>query len=337
MAMDGAADAGEKFATPKLDRIEACAARIAPHVLVTPTIVWPGTELPGRVGEGTEILAKLELLQRAGSFKARGAIEVMLGLDKAARARGVTAVSAGNHAIAVAWAAARLGISAKVVMHKAANPFRVERCRAFGAEVIQAEDISAAFDVVRRIEQEEGRAFVHPFEGPGTVLGTATVGLEMLRQCDAPGLPDAVIVPVGGGGLIAGIASAVHRLAPDCAVFGVEPDGAAGMAASLAAGRPLAKVLVTTIADSLGAPLHLPLTYALVERHVAAMVQVSDDDLRNAMRMVFRDARLAVEPAAAAAVAALLGPLRVRLAGKRVALVLCGSNIDMESYFRLVG
>lgn len=336
MATGGDRSEKRESTTPSLAEIEACAARIAPHVLTTPTVVWPGTELSAIVGGATEVFAKLELLQRAGSFKARGAIHVMMRLEPAARARGVTAVSAGNHAIAVAWAAARLGISAKVVMHKAANPFRVERCRAFGAEVVQTDDIMSAFDEVRRIERDEGRAFVHPFEGPDTVAGTATVGLELLRDCPGGAPPAAVVVPVGGGGLIAGVAAAAHRLAPDCEVFGVEPAGAAGMAASLAAGRPLERVEVATIADSLGAPLHLPWTYGLVERHVAGMVTVEDEDLRAAMRLIFRDAKLAVEPAAAAAVAALTGPLRMRLAGKRVALVICGSNIDPESYFKLI-
>ena len=315
--------------TPTLDEIEATRARIAPHVLETPTLPWYGAELAAIADEGTEVVLKLELFQRTGTFKARGALNVMLHLSDEERARGVTAVSAGNHAIAVSYAAGILGLSAKVVMHKAANPFRVARCRDFGAEVVLAENIAAAFDEVTRIREAEGRVLVHPFEGPHTVQGTATVGLELWRQA---GPLDAVVVPVGGGGLIAGIACAVKQLQPDCQVFGVEPTGAQGMSLSLAAGRAVERVDVRTIADSLGAPLHTPGTFSLVRRFVDDVVLVEDQDLLDAMALMFRDLKLAVEPAGAAAVAALRGPLRKRLAGRRTALLVSGTNIDAETY-----
>lgn len=318
---------------PSLAEIEATRAAIDPYVVETPLVPWPGVALMGLLPEGTEVWAKLELFQRTGTFKPRGALNVMMHLSAEEKARGVTAVSAGNHAIAVAYAASILGLSAKVVMHKAANPFRVERCRRHGAEVVLADDISVAFDEVARIQREEGRAFVHPFEGPYTVLGTATLGLEICRQ--APAL-DAIVVPVGGGGLISGIASAVKQLRPGCAVYGVEPTGAQGMRQSLAAGRALEKVEVKTIADSLGPPLHTPGTFALVQRFVDEVVLIEDQEMIDAMALTFGDLKLAVEPAGAAAAAALLGPLRDRLAGKRVGLVVCGSNIDPRSHAELL-
>jgi len=323
----------ETAETPSLEAIKACRNRIAPYLLETPVSEWPGAEAADIWGADTRVVAKLELLQRTGTFKPRGALHVMMNLSEEEKARGVTAVSAGNHAIAVAYAASRLGLSAKVVMHKAANPFRVAQCRRFGAEVVQAEDITKAFDEVNRIREEEGRVFVHPFDGPYTVEGTATVGLELARQA---GEMDAVIVPIGGGGLISGVASAIKQAQPGCAVYGVEPEGAQGMTKSLAAGEPMPKVDVSTIADSLGAPLHMPYTFSLVQRHVDEVVRVEDQAFIDAMGLIFREMKLAVEPAGAAAVAALAGPLSERLTGKRVGLIVCGTNIDPASFCKLV-
>jgi threonine dehydratase len=280
------------------------------------------------------VLLKLELFQYTGSFKARGALTNMLNLAPDALARGVTAVSAGNHAIAVAYAAKTLGTSAKVVMMKTANPFRVERCRSYGAEVVLAEDVHNAFDTVRRIEKEEGRSFVHPYEGELTILGTATLGYEWCRQ--APDL-DAIIVPIGGGGLAAGIACAVKQLRPECQVFGVEPEGADSMHRSFAAGEPRPIERVATIADSLGAPFALPYSFGLCRRFLDALVMIDDDAMRRAMGLLFREMKLAVEPAGAAATAALCGPLRERLAGKRVGVIVCGSNIDIATFARHLG
>jgi threonine dehydratase len=315
---------------PAPPAIEAARERLGTRIVETPVRPWWGDELPALIGGG-EILLKLELLQRTGTFKPRGALTVMLALGDAERGRGVTAVSAGNHAIAVAYAARLLGTSATVVMPRSASPFRIERCRRLGAKVVLCADIAAAFAQVRAIEAEEKRTVVHPFEGPLTVLGNATLGLELARQ--AEGL-DAVIVPIGGGGLAAGIAAAIRQLQPSCRVFGVEPEGAASMSESLAAGAPVALERVATIADSLGAPYALPHTFAICRETLEEVVRVDDQALCDAMALIFRDLKLAVEPAGAAAAAALLGPLRERLAGERVALIVCGSNIDPQSYSR---
>jgi threonine dehydratase len=320
-------------AAPTLAMIEATRERIAPYVIETPTLAYYGCDGPKRLGEGTEVWLKLELLQRTGSFKPRGAVNVMLNLSAEERARGITALSAGNHAIATAYAAQVLGISAKVVMPRSANPFRIELCRSFGAEIVFANNLQELFQLVEHLRAEEGRVQVHPFEGPRTFEGTATVGWELCR--DAPDL-DAVIVPIGGGGLIAGIAAAVKQLRPACQVFGVEPAGAQGMTLSLAAGEALPEVPVKTIADSLGPPFHTPGAFSLVQRFVDTVVTVEDQELIETMALMFGDLKLVVEPAGAAALAALLGPLRARLAGKRVGLVVCGANIDRESYGRFL-
>ncbi|MEM8931386.1 MAG: pyridoxal-phosphate dependent enzyme [Acidobacteriota bacterium] len=279
-------------------------------------------------------MLKLELFQHGGTFKPRGALLNLLAADDATRRRGVTAVSAGNHAIAVAFAAHSLDSHAKVVMPRSANPARVDTCREYGAEVVLVDNVHDAFDTVRRIERDEGRLFIHPFEGHLTALGTATIGLELCRQA---GDLDAVIVPIGGGGLIAGIASAVKQLQPSCKVYGVEPTGADTMHRSFATGSPQAIDRITTIADSLGAPHAAPYTFALCQRHTDALARVDDDQLRDAMRLLFSSMKLAVEPAGAAATAALTGPLRHELAGKRVALIVCGSNIDHASFGRHLG
>ncbi len=311
-----------------LAEIEATRALIAPHVFRTPVHAWRGVEADARAG-GAEPVLKLELFQHTGTFKARGALSVMLRLDAEALARGVTAVSAGNHAIAVAFAASKLGTSAKVVMLASANPARVRRCQAYGAEVIMSSDGATAFALAARIEKDEGRTFVHPFDGPLTALGTATLGVEWLEQA---GELDAVIVPIGGGGLCAGVASAVKLLRPDCAVFGVEPEGADTMHRSFAAGEPARRADVATIADSLAPPYALPYSYALCRRNVDELVMVTDDGMRDAMGVLFREMKLAVEPAGAAATAALFGPLRGRLAGKRVGVLVCGANIDIDGF-----
>jgi len=315
----------------RLEAIRACRDANAGLVLTTPTQPFRSRAIGEAAGAGADIAIKLELFQLTGSFKPRGALNVVRALTPEQRARGVTAVSAGNHAIATAYAAQVLGASAKVVMTATASPVRVARAQAFGAEVVLAPDVKAAFETVERIAAEEGRAFVHPFEGPLTAAGTGTVALELLEQA---GTLDAVVIPIGGGGLCAGMAAAIKQLQPGCAVFGIEPEGADAMHRSFAAGRPVAIDQVRTIADSLGAPMALPYSYGLCRRYVDELALVTDDDLRAAMRLLFDEMKLGVEPAGAASTAALLGPLRGRFAGKRVGLIACGANIDLAAFAR---
>jgi threonine dehydratase len=313
--------------TPKIDAVRVLHERLQEWLIRTPVLRC--RPLENYVGEVFEIHAKLEFLQRTGTFKPRGALSVMLGLDSQQKEAGVTAVSAGNHAIATAFAARAVGTSAKVVMIMNANPLRVERCRDFGAEVVLADDVHSAFDVAEEIQNKEGRFFVHPFEGPDVVLGTATVGLEICEQ--VPDL-DAVIVPIGGGGLCAGISSAVKQLKPRCEVIGVEPVGADSMSRSFASGKPESIEKVATIADSLGAPFALPISYELCKENVDELVLVSDDELKETMGLLFRELKIAVEPACAASTAALLGPLSGRFSGKKVVTIMCGSNIDWQTF-----
>jgi threonine dehydratase len=312
---------------PGIDEIRALREAIAADTIRTPVVRCAALE--ERIGGGTEVIAKLEFLQRTGTFKARGALATLRSLTPGQLEAGVTAVSAGNHAIATAFAAQALGTTARVVMIRTANPSRVASCRAYGAEVVLAQDVHEAFEMAERIRQDEGRFFVHPFEGPHVACGTGTLGLEICEQVKDF---DALIVPIGGGGLIAGVANAVKQLRQDCSVIGVEPEGADTMHRSFARGEPQSIESVTTIADSLGAPFALPYSFALAVSNVDQLVRVSDEQLQRTMGFLFRTMRIAVEPACAASSAALWWPLRDSLRGKRVVLVMCGSNIDWETF-----
>ena len=312
---------------PDIASIRALRDELADDIVRTPVIACAGIE--DLLDNGTGVLAKLETLQRTGTFKARGALATIRKLGRDELAAGVTAVSAGNHAVATAFAARVMNAHAKVVMIRTANPVRIEACRNYGAEVVMAEDAHTAFQVVERIREDEGRYFVHPFEGPAVAAGTGTVGLEICEQVDEF---DMLVVPVGGGGLIGGIANAVKQLRPDCHIVGVEPHGAKSMHLSFESGKPEGIDKVRTIADSLGAPYALPYSFELCRRNVDELVLVSDDQLRAAMGMLYQHMNMAVEPACAAATAALFGPLRERAAGLKVVLVFCGSNIDWATW-----
>ncbi|HXV74450.1 MAG TPA: pyridoxal-phosphate dependent enzyme, partial [Sphingomonadales bacterium] len=207
---------------PTLDEIRAARKRLEPYIAVTPARDWKDETVLSWLGEEGSVSLKLELFQVTGTFKPRGALTVMLNLPKEELARGVTAVSAGNHAVAVAYAAKALGISAKIVMKQGANPFRVAIVKGYGAEVVWAKDFHTAFEETERIQKEERRAYIHPFEGPYTFLGTATLGLEWAEQS---GKMDAAVVGIGGGGLCSGVSLALKQMFPDIVIFGVEPFG----------------------------------------------------------------------------------------------------------------
>lgn len=314
-------------AAPSLEAIRSLRKNLGDAIFLTP--VTRCAALERELGGECSVWGKLEFLQFTGTFKARGALSNLMNLNGEQLAAGVTAVSAGNHAIATAFAARTVGTSAKVIMLGSANPFRIAQCRAYGAEVLIVNDVHEAFEVAERIEQDEGRFFVHPFEGPAVATGTGTLGVEICEQLDAF---DALIVPIGGGGLMGGISNAVKQLRPEVEIIGVEPSGANSMHLSFAAGEPCRIDKVRTIADSLGAPYALPYSFELCRRNVDRLVEVDDIQLRKAMGTLFEKMRIAVEPACAASTAALLGPLCDEFRNGRVVLVFCGSNIDWETY-----
>jgi len=315
-----------------LDAMQQRAEELRPSIVRTPVAPLTSALISQVLGDGI-IHLKLECFQHTGTFKARGALSVAQAIPSENKARGITAASAGNHAIAAAWAARQCGLSAKVVMQSTANPFRVALARAESAEVIMKDGGLATFGEAERLQREEGRTFIHPFEGLNTSLGTAGIGLEFLE--DVPDL-EAVIVAVGGGGLISGIAAAVKAINPDCKVYGVEPAGADSMSRSIAARRPVSLNRVDTIADSLAPPMALPLGHALCSAYVDDMVTVTDDEICSGMVILQQEAKLAVEPAVGAVMAGIMLPLRNRLKGKRVGLVVCGANIDVVSYSKFL-
>ena len=310
-----------------IDTIRHLRDELSDDIVRTPLLRCAALE--ERLDNGTRVWAKMELLQRTGTFKARGALAVLKSLSRDQLAKGVTAVSAGNHAIATAFAAKAAGTRARVVMVSSANPARIDACRRLGAEMVFVDSVHDAFEVAQDIQESEGRFLVHPYEGPWTAAGTGTVGLEIAEQCEDF---DAVIVPIGGGGLMAGIATAVKQLRPDCRVIGVEPEGADSMHRSFEAGEPRPIDKVRTIADSLGAPSALPYSFALCRKYVDSLAMVDDLQLRHGMGLLFERMKIAVEPACAASTAALFGPLRDELAGRTVVLVWCGSNIDWDTF-----
>ncbi|MEM9530864.1 MAG: pyridoxal-phosphate dependent enzyme [Pseudomonadota bacterium] len=323
----------EDHPTPSLADMEATQALIAPHVVTTPVTSWQGPEVEALTGNRCEVLVKLELLQRGGTFKTRGALSNILRLSPEALTRGVTAMSAGNHAVAVAYAARAAGTHAKVVMLASASPARIKLAEHYGAELVLVDQIANAFPIAEALVEDEGRIMVHPFDGPGTALGTATVGLEFCRQA---GPLDALLVAIGGGGLAAGVASAVRQLNSGCRIFGVEPEGADAMYRSFQSGQPENIGTPRSIADSLAPPMTLDYPLTLCRRHLEDIIRVSDGQLTDAMGLMFRELKLAVEPAGAAAAAALSQVLERGVEG-RIGLICCGSIIDLDTYARFLG
>ena len=318
---------------PTVDAIRANRKRLGDLVVTTSIRKLDDDAVKAAIGDRTTLWIKEELFQRTGSFKPRGALTVMSDLDADALSRGVTALSAGNHAISLGYAARVLGTTAKVVMPRNANPYRVQVCRELGVEIEFVDGIAEGFPRVEAIREAEGRTFVHPFEGPKTALGTATVGMEFIDQTRDAGVTlDAVIVAAGGGGLTGGVACAVKQMSPSTKVYVVEPEGADTMYRSFKEGSPQSLDKVRTIADSLGSPRCEPYSFALNRKYVDEVVLVSDDQIRDAMRLLFRSAKLVVEPAGAAALAALMYPLRERLDAKTVGVVVCGGNIDAATF-----
>jgi threo-3-hydroxy-L-aspartate ammonia-lyase len=309
-----------------LAEVERAAQRIAGRVHRTPVI---GSRLLDRE-LGCRALLKAEHLQRVGAFKARGAFNALLALDPATRAAGVVAVSSGNHAQAVALAAAETGSRAVVVMPADANPGKVAATRAYGAEVV-TEGVTAETReaVVRALAAERGLHLVHPFDDPDVMAGQGTAALELLE--DAPDL-DLVLVAVGGGGLLAGTAAAVKGRSPATRVVGVEPATAADARASLAAGRRVRLPAVpVTVADAVRSQVVGERPFEVMRRLVDEIVTVTDAELLEALALCWSRTKQLVEPTAALPLAALrTGAAK----GGRVGVILSGGNLDATALAR---
>jgi len=307
-----------------LDEIRAAAGRLRGRVHRTPLCSASGLGRP----LGVELFFKCESFQKTGSFKPRGALNKVLSLPAAERDRGLVTVSAGNHAQAVAWAAQETGTSATVVMPTDAPRSKIEGVRSYGARIVLHDDRPTLFDRLDEVRRDLGLTFIHPFDDPAVLAGAGTTGLEILED-----LPDAdmIVVPVGGGGLLAGIASAVRQIRPQSRVVAVELEAGPGLRPALAAGRPVPVSRPReTLADGMTPPFVGELPLAIAREAVDEIVEVSEQEIRNAMRALMTRAKLYVEGAGAAATAALLSG-RVRLKrGARVVAVVSGGNVDLD-------
>lgn len=274
---------------------------------------------------GRAVFLKCDNLQRGGAFKFRGAYTMISRLPDEARRRGVVAYSSGNHAQGVALAARLLGAPTVICMPSDAPAVKVEATRGYGAEIVfydRMRDDRAA--LAQRIAEERGATLVPPYDHPHIMAGQGTAALELLEQVEGI---DTLVVPVGGGGLISGCAIAAHGVNPAIRVIGVEPDDADDTRRSLEAGERITIPPPTTIADGLRVTTPGALTFPIVQRHVAQIVTVSDDEIREAIRFVMLRMKLVVEPSGAAGVAAVLAG-RLPDSARRVGVIVCGGNID---------
>ncbi len=275
---------------------------------------------------GTNVFVKYELFQKTGAFKVRGAFNKMLSLSDEERSRGVVAVSGGNHAQAVAYAASVLSVNAVVVMPESTPKVYVAATRGYGAKVDLRPSIAEAFAEVKRYESE-GMIFVHPFDDPLVMAGQGTVGLEIME--DVPDATD-VIVSIGGGGLAGGIAEAVKGVNPDVKIWGVETVGADAMSQALAAGQPVELAAITSIAKTLGAPAASEATLALVQKYLESVTVVTDAEAVDAMIFILERLKVITEPAASCTLAAALRLKDNFSSESKVVLILCGGNTGVK-------
>ena len=317
-------------APPGIADIEDAARRLHGLAVRTPLLDCPALSAL----TGGRVLVKAEMLQRTGSFKFRGASNMIGRLDDAARAGGVVAYSSGNHAQAVTAVAQMHGIAASIVMPSDAPRLKIEATRGYGAEVVLYDRYrESREDIAARLVRERGATLVPPFEHPHIIAGQGTVGLEIAEEMGARGLvPDAVLVPCSGGGLIAGTATAIRDRFPDAAVHAIEPEGFDDTARSLAAGRRETNAPdARSICDALLVASPGPLTFSINRRLLAGGITVSDAAVLRAMAFAFRHLKLVTEPGGAVALAALLdAPQRWR--DRTVVAVGSGGNVDAATF-----
>lgn len=303
-----------------LDAVQEARARIGARLHRTPVLSSRRLSRQARV----PLRLKMESLQKTGSFKVRGALNKVLVAGEAAR-RGVVTVSAGNHAQALAWAAGCVDVPCAVVMPAGASETKARASAGYGAEVVTADDVHQAFALAESLARDRGMLFTHPFDDTAVIAGHGTTGLELAEQ--AADL-EVLVVPVGGGGLIAGVAAAVKRLRPEVRIYGVEPRGAAAMSESLRIGRAARLERVGSVADGLAPPMAGEITYRHVHALVDDVVRVSDARITAAVRALAETAKMVVEPAGAAGVAALLCGRIPDLGGGPAGVIVSGGNVD---------
>ena len=307
---------------PDFAAVEAAARRIAPYAQRTPLRTSRSIDALA----GAEIVFKCENLQRVGAFKFRGACNAVWSLSEDVAARGVVTHSSGNHGAAVALAAKTRGIAAHVVVPEGAVRTKLAAIEAYGATLhVCAPTLAAREAAAARLVDETGGTLIHPFTTPAVIAGQGTAALELIGEA---GTLDALVTPIGGGGLIGGTAIVARALAPGMRVFGAEPEGAADAYESLRRGERVTEMTPHTICDGLRAIIGA-IDFELLRRYDVAVLPVADRDTIAAMRLVFERLKLVVEPSSAVALAAILKH-RERFAGRRVGVILSGGNVDLD-------
>jgi threonine dehydratase len=314
-------------ASLSLSDIQTARQRVAPCVRRTP--LTPSATLSERLK--TNVYVKLEIFQKTGSFKVRGAFNKALSLRPEERGRGLVAVSGGNHAQATAYVARALGLKALILMPESTPRNYVDATRGYGAEIKFAANASAAFAEVEQYERD-GWAYIHPFDDPLVMAGAGTLGLEIME--DVPQVTD-VIVSIGGGGLMGGVATAVKGLKPDVRVWGVETEGADCMSKSIEAGKIVTLDAITSVARTLGAPAPSERTFAMAKDLLESVTVVPDREAIAALKLILERLKVLTEPAASCTLAAA-DHLRDHFSSQRhVVLVFCGGNMSVEDLARL--
>jgi len=307
----------------KLDDLHEARRLIRPLLHHTP--IFTSRYLSER--SGANVFLKAELFQKTGSFKPRGAINKLKHFSAEEKSRGIVSVSAGNHAQAVAFAAAMEGVPCTVVMPTTAPANKLEATRNYGATVVLHDDMRTIFDRTEEVRREKDATLLHPFNDPYVIAGQGTVGLEIWD--DVP-QADVVVVGIGGGALISGIAFALKSLNPAIRIVGIEPEGAPTMTRALDEGKPVRLEKISTIADGLAAPIVGDWNLAFVRKYVDEILLVSDAEIQEGIKALLQRAKLGAEPAGAAGTGALLTGRIKGIVGKNVVLVVSGGNLSME-------
>ena len=312
--------------------IEKVYQKIRPYVDITPLI--KANKFIDKTFN-SNVFLKYECFQKSGSFKARGAINNILSSDKKDLKNGITAVSAGNHAIAASYAANIFNLKNKIFLYKSANKYRIQACENYKANIVFT-NAEKAFDEVKEAEKQ-GYKFVHPFEGVHTLQGSATLGLEIINQInEIDAKIDNILISVGGGGLISGVGAVLKQYLPNINLIGIEPEGAKGITDSLKANQPLKKVQINSIADSLCAPVHMPYSFSIAKQVIDEMINITDKDMSDAMLFSYNHLKLFLEPACVAGFAALKKFKFENFRGQNTLILLCGSNIDFSSWNSII-
>ncbi len=314
-----------------VDNISKIYKKIRPFINKTPFLKCPN-DIDNYFS--TNLFFKCEFLQKSGSFKARGAINNIISQDQKKFNKGITAVSAGNHAIAASFVANQFKLKNKIFLYESANQYRIQTCKNYGANIIFTNPKQAFLDAENA--KNEGYYLIHPFDGPFTLQGSATLGLEIVEYLKSINSNiDNLLISVGGGGLISGVSSYVKQFYPKIKIIGVEPENANGLNQSFEAKKPLNNVKVNSIADSLSAPLHLQYSFDVAKQVIDEMVTISDDQMKEFMVFCYKNFKLFLEPACVAGLAALKYKINNGLNRKNTMVILCGSNIDKKTWINL--